>query len=262
MRQPSVSLCEGSTCSSSCASTSSGDSCSLLGLSTYAAVTCSEFGTLSMKICSDKSCDKCATVANGGCASIDILGIGTVSVKASCGLTPLAIGVIVVSVLLFLLCLCCCGLRSLCSCCCASTDANAAVMRLTVVTRSEESTPLVSRHEIELREQIAASQRKLVEMKRRVEAAGQRQAQVAAAGQRQVRDALFERGHAARLDSGDPDILSVPLRPAVLASASATPRFKTRTPEVDYWPQLDEPGPSGPLTMGSFKKPFESGADK
>ena len=245
-QQPSVSLCDGQDCSSNCARSSSADSCSLLGFGIYAAATCGDFGSLSLKLCKDSGCNSCETVSSGGCSSLSVFG-QTLSVSVSCSITSLAIAAIVVGVILFFLCFCYCEMRGLCPCCCTSTDANAAVTRRTVVTRSEESTPLVSRRELELREKIFAAQRKLVEARRRVEAVEARPA----------RDALFERGRAARLLEEDPDIPNVPLSAAELSGAGET-RFQASA-DIEYWPQ---PEPSGPLTMGSFKRPFDPGADK
>lgn len=245
-QQPSVSLCTGSDCSSNCQSSTSSDSCSAVSLglfqSVYAAATCSEIGTLSLKLCSDKDCKTCVGASGGGCNAVD-LGFAKISVKASCALTTLAIAVIVISVLLALLCLC----RW---CCCDCTDANAT----DAITVVEESTPLVSRRELELRGKIVASQRKLVEIEQRVKAFEARQA----------RKALFNREHTGKRfleEDEDADIPNVPLSPAELASASATPRFQASgsEPYVEYWPQLDEPEPSGPLTLGSFRRPFEAG---
>ena len=106
-QEPSFSLCEGSICSSGCNKVSTGSSCVEGPISNvYAAASCSESGSFSLKVCIDSGCNNgCVSVSSGGCDTFNFL-LTQLSVNASCELTSLAIGVIVVSVLLLLLCCC------------------------------------------------------------------------------------------------------------------------------------------------------------
>lgn len=250
-RQPDISLCKGDCSSQSdCSSVSSGDSCSAVFPGLYASASCSDLGALSLKFCSGSGCSSssCTTTSSsgGGCEPIHVPYFEPISARASCALTPLAVGAIVMSALLLLLCCscyCCCGGGF-----CTGVSENrseAAALRL------EESAPLVTRREIELRGRLLESNRRLVEIKQRMDAISSRQARESLlGGGRTARRAEA----AARHPAPPPSNADIPVFPASATEPdedpTATPHFQASGADVSYWPR--------PLTKSSFMRSFES----